>query len=250
MSALGTRAWVERTGGKLALFDKLSMIAQGVRARAATAKRMERGLKIRHREVADILPPDSAIAREALAMSAEVCPPFLHNHNLRAYFWARLLDEGHQPFDDEAVFVALMLHDFGLTDQYRLHGSSEQCFTIVGARAVDDLAAKHRWSDRSAALAAQAITLHLNVAIADRHGREAQLVRMGSGGDVAGLGLDQLQADQISDVVGAYPRHGFKQQIIPVLMREVDERPCCRIAFMVNKLGFGQLVTKTGAFQD
>lgn len=250
MTSLGTRAWVERTGGKLALFDKLSMIAQGVRAKAATRKRMERGLKIRHCEVADILPPDTAIAREALAMSAEVCPPFLHNHNLRAYFWARLLDDGSQSFDDEAVFVALMLHDFGLTEKYRLTGSKEQCFTIVGARAIDELAAKHLWSDRRAALAAEAITLHLNVSVAERHGREAQLVRMGSGGNVAGLGLDQLHADQIAGVVAAHPRHGFKQQIMPVLMREVDERPCCRIAFMVDKLGFGDLVTSTGAFRE
>lgn len=43
MTSLGTRAWVEYTGGKLALFDKLSMIAQGLRAKAATRKRMERG---------------------------------------------------------------------------------------------------------------------------------------------------------------------------------------------------------------
>jgi hypothetical protein len=94
MAALGTRKWVEQSGGQLAFLDRMTKIADGVRARAATQKRMKAGVKVRHREVADVLPPDSAIAREALALSEEACAPFLHNHNLRAYFWARLLDDG------------------------------------------------------------------------------------------------------------------------------------------------------------
>lgn len=250
MATMGTRAWVERTGGKLAWTDRLSMIAEGVRMRAATSRRIKAGIKLRHREVKDILPPDSAIAREAVAMSAEACAPYLHNHNLRAYFWARLLDDGAKPFDDEATFVALMLHDFGLTDAHRLQGDEESCFTIVGARAVDGLAARHAWTDKRAAIAAQAITLHLNVTIADRFGREAQLVRAGSGADVAGLGLDVLHRDQIDAVIGLYPRHTLKRQIESPLSQEARERPCCRIAFMQRKLGFGALIQGAPMFAE
>ncbi len=211
---------------------------------------MKAGLKLRHREVDNILPPDSAIARAAVAISASACPPFLHNHNLRAYFWARLLDGDSRPFDDEALFVALMLHDLGLTDGHRLHGAREQCFTIVGARAADALGAAHGWSGPRAALAAQAITLHLNVAVADRHGKEAQLVRAGSGADVAGIGLDVLHGDQIEAVVARYPRHGLKQAIQAPLHREATERPCCRIAFMQARLGFAALIRSAPMFAD
>jgi hypothetical protein len=52
-----------------------------------------------------------------------------------------------------------------------------------------NLAARHHWDDARAHLAANAITLHLNVTVGDEHGKEAQMVRAGSGGDVAGLGL-------------------------------------------------------------
>jgi hypothetical protein len=38
---------------------------------------------------------------------------------MRSYFWAHLLDEDTKPFDDEAVFTALMLHDLGLTEHGR-----------------------------------------------------------------------------------------------------------------------------------
>ena len=250
MGRIGTFEWVEQTGGKLGLADKLTIVAQGVKAKAATNKRMKAGVRIRHKEVEDILPPDSAIAREALAMCEEASAPFLFNHCLRAYFWARLLDDGSQPFDDEATFVALMLHDMGLTDTHHLTGQTQQCFTIVGARMADDLAHKYSWSDKRADLAANAITLHLNIVVADVHGREAQLVRMGSGADVAGLGLDVLHDDQVHAVCAKHPRLNMKQEILSVLDIEAQNRPGCRIAFMNQKLGFRTLITRAPMFAE
>ena len=250
MAKLGTLSWLERTGGKLAWHDRLTMIAQGVRARVETRKRLTSGLKVRNLEVADILPPDSLIAREATAICQDASAPYLFNHCLRAYFWARLLDDGRQTFDDEAVFTALMLHDMGLTDDYRLSSGKEQCFTVVGARKASTLAAKHGWSDQRATLTAEAISLHLNVIVASRHGKEAKMVRVGSGGDVAGLGLDVLQTDQIESVVARYPRLDLKQEILKPLSIEADERPCCRIAFLKNKLGFADLIQRAPMFSS
>ncbi|OYU33767.1 HD domain-containing protein [Novosphingobium sp. PASSN1] len=250
MKQLGTLQWLEQTHGRLGLRDKLALVAQGVKARAATRKRMGASVKFRHREVDDILPPDSAIAREAMAMCEAASAPFLFNHSLRAYFWARLLDDGSKPFDDEAVFTAIMLHDMGLTDAHRLQGSDEQCFTVVGARMAEELGAKHQWNDRRTALAANAITLHLNVIVDPKHGREAEMVRAGSGGDVAGLGLDVLEQDQINAVCTKHPRLNFKTSIVPVLGLEEAQRPCCRIAFMNSRLGFTDLIANAPMFSE
>lgn len=52
-----------------------------------------------------------------------------------------------------------------------------------------------------ARLAAEMITLQLNVTVGDAHGKEVQTVRTGSGGDIAGLGLGALPRAQISWVV-------------------------------------------------
>ncbi len=250
MAKLGTLSWLDRTGGKLAWHDRLAMIAQGVRARAQTKNRMASGFKIRNIEIDDILPPDSAIARESTAICQDASAPYLFNHCLRAYFWARLLDDGRHTFDDEAVFTALMLHDLGLTDGKRLSGDKEQCFIVIGARKADELAAKHGWSDKRASITAQAITLHLNVIVDPRHGKEAQMVRAGSGGDVAGLGLDVLHADQIASVVARYPRLNMKREILETLSVEADERPCCRIAFLKTKLGFTDLINRAPMFRE
>lgn len=250
MAKLGTLQWVQKTHGRLGFRDKLALVAQGVAARAATQKRMQAGTKFRFREVDDILPPDSAIAREAMAMCEAASAPFLFNHSLRAYFWARLLDDGSVPFDDEAVFTAIMLHDMGITDAHRLQGASEQCFTIVGARLAEALGAKHQWDGRRTSLVANAITLHLNVIVDPKHGREAEMVRAGSGGDVAGLGLDVLEQDQIKAVCAKHPRLDFKASILPVLGIEEQQRPCCRIAFMNSRLGFADLISKAPMFAE
>lgn len=250
MAKLGTLSWVERTGGKLAWRDRIAIVAHGVRARAEASKRMKSGLKIRNIEVDDILPPDSAISREATAICQDASAPYLFNHCLRAYFWARLLDDGRQAFDDEAVFTALMLHDLGFTDGLRLSGDREQCFTIVGARKAGELAARHGWNDQRANITAQAITLHLNVIVDRSHGKEAQMVRSGAGGDVAGLDLDMLHADQIQAVVARYPRLGMKREILARISAEADVRPCCRLAFLIRRLDFTDYIRHAPAFSE
>lgn len=250
MAKTGTLDWMEATHGKLGLGDRLRLIGQGVRARAATRKRLRNNIRFRHREVDDILPPDSAIAREAMALCEAVSELFLFNHCMRSWFWARLLDDGSGPLDEEVLFTGMMLHDLGLTERFGLRGRSMRCFTLPGARMAEELAAKHDWPGARARLMAQAITLHLNVEIESRHGREAELMRAGSGGDVAGLGLDVLHADQIEAVCHKHPRLHMKREIAPVLQAEVDARPGCRIHFLINTFGFDGLIARAPMFSE
>lgn len=241
---LGTYNWVIMTGGKLAFRDRIGLVYQGVCAKLAARSQRKMGEKIRFLEVDEILPPDSPICLEAIAIAEAASPPYLFNHCLRAYFWARLMN-GAVPFDDEATFTALMLHDLGLTESYRLNGDGEQCFTLPGARAGVSLALKQGWSDKRAALIADAITLHLNVIVDDKHGREAQLVRLGSGADVAGLGMSRVGNDQIGQVLERYPRLDLKRKIAADLEMEVSERPCCRISFLYHQFDFGRYIIKS-----
>jgi hypothetical protein len=255
MAKLGTMAWLDKTKGQINWRDKLALTAQGVKAKAQTRARLEAKVKWRCLEVDDILPPDTAICREAMALCETQSPPYMYHHALRAYFWARLLNDRQTPFDDEAVFSALMLHDMGLCDHLRLEHQTDKaakaqtCFTYVGAKMAEGLALKHDWSERRALATANAISLHLNVSIEDEHGREAQLVRLGSGADVAGLGLDILHKDQIDEVTKRFPRLDMKRQITNTLLHEVNQRPCCRIAFLYQRLGFDRLI-KSAPFLD
>lgn len=240
MSDFGTLAWIDRTGGRLDLLDRLRLMAAGVRARAA-AKRLPARL-LADRRVEDILPPDSAIAREALTLCRDASPVFLFNHCLRAYFWARLLDREPGKIDSEALFVAMMLHDLGLAPRHRLDPLRDACFAATGAREAEALALRHGWSAPRARVTADAIALHLNVVVDHRHGPEARLVRLGSGADVAGFGLKLLSREQIAAVVRRYPRHGLKEELAALLHSEAGYHCGCRMAFLWRRFDFGRLV--------
>ena len=149
MTSMGTVDWVHRRGGDLAFSERLKFFYHGIRALAATKKRIRQSTKFRHMEFEDIVPPDSSIAMEAMAFCRETSEPFLFNHCLRSYFWARLLDDGSGPVDQEVLFTALMLHDIGMNEGYVLDPSDKyKCFTIVGARIARDLAMRHGWSTK------------------------------------------------------------------------------------------------------
>ena len=247
MPALGTWAWLESTGGRLRRRDRLSLLAQAVLAQARARWSSGRGRPAANIEMEQILPPDSAICIAAEAICAEASEPFLFNHCMRAYVWARLLND--QPsFDDEALYVSLLLHDLGLTERYR--SQFGECFTLSAAREANRLAIAHGWDDRRARLVADAIALHLNVTVAARHGPEAQLVRIGSGADVAGFRLDRLSAGQRHAVVERFPRLGMKCEIDSALQRQVDTCPDCRIAFAYRRLDFGRMIRRTKMFAE
>ncbi len=250
MTKIGTVEWLNAGKGRLSWRDKMTLLAHGMQAKASTRKRLSSGNRFLTPDLDEIQPPDSTIAREAMALCGEASAPFLYNHCLRSYYWARLLDDSSEPFDDEAVFTALMLHDMGLTEQYRLHHTEHQCFTVVGARMADALAEKHHWSDKRANIVANAITLHLNVIVDASHGKEARMVRSGSGADVVGMGLNRLHGEQIQAVCGKHPRLGMKRRMRSTLRIETQERPDSRIAFLTHRFRFDQLILATSVFDE
>lgn len=245
MSAgFGTWGWLQETGGKLGRRDRLRLIAQGVRAQAV-ARLSGRSLEaVRHIELDDIAPPDSAVATAAEALCREASEPWLYHHALRAWYWGRLLDDGAQQLDKEAVYVAFLLHDLGLTERYRLPNDHVQCFTEPGAREAGRLARAQGWSDVRSDLVSNAIALHLNVLVDPKHGREAQVVRAGAGADIVGQNLRRIPADQRQAVLARHPRQDFKCEVDRVMRIEVVNRPCCRMAFMYGKLGFDGLIAR------
>jgi hypothetical protein len=241
VAPIGTLAWLEESQGKLSLFEEVRVVLRGVLVRARAQR--SRAAKVRLREVDEIRVPDTKAALAAIALCKQASSPALYEHCMRAYFWALLLDRGG-PFDAEALLVACALHDLGLTESHRLRGASPACFTKVGADAALGLATAHGWTDARARAAAEAIALHLNVVVGAEQGREAQLLRLGSGADVAGLGIKALHGDQIEAVLARHPRRGLKRAVGEALAREASERPRSRIGFLVRRLDFGGLVAR------
>ncbi len=227
-------AWLADTQGLLSFSARMKMLLQGIQAKLI---QMFPARPLQQLDLATLVPPDSAVCQAADQLAQQAQDPYLYNHCMRSYVWARLLN-GSTPFDHEAFFVAVVLHDLGLTSAY---ASDNHCFTHAAAIAAHDLALKHQWTEQRADVVANAISLHLNVRIDDSHGREAQLVRLGSGADVIGQHVMRLPKAQRHAVLKQYPRLDFKNHILKDL-RQASLHPCCRLSFLRNKLGFDSLV--------
>ena len=81
--------------------------------------------------------PDSALARRARELIADVAVPVLVNHSVRVYAWAvELARHDRLQFDPEILYASAMLHDIGLVPAYDLGG----CYEVDGAIAARRLA--------------------------------------------------------------------------------------------------------------
>jgi hypothetical protein len=247
--AVGTLAWAEQTGGRLDLRDRLGLLAAAVKLQIGLLPaqlRWRLGLDPDRRpalDPADVRTPDSSAARAAEAHCREVSPPYLVNHCLRAWLWARLLGaEWRLRPDEELLYVACLLHDLGLTPHYSGGPTDAPCFAVRGAEAARALVAGESWPVARGALLAEAITLHLNVSVGREHGVEAHLLNAATALDVTGLRCWEVPPSARQAVVARVPRLQMKRELWPVWKAEADAHPECRGAFLNRYLQFGSRV--------
>ena len=64
---------------------------------------------------AGLVPPDSALARDAEVAAQDLLTPVLLNHSSRAYTWGAAIAALHGiTFDRELLYLAAMFHDTGI----------------------------------------------------------------------------------------------------------------------------------------
>jgi hypothetical protein len=207
----------------------------GTFARALTVGRPYRDLQ--RLDLERIVYPDSACARAATEKLESLSTPALANHSHRSYIWASLLGQlDRTRWDPEILFVAMMLHDLGLTES--VHGSctAAQCFTLDAVHAAGDVFALT--SPPRAEQMRRAVVLHLNASISgERHGWEAHYVRAGAALDILGHRFGELPTTAVDTTLQRYPRLNLKNEIVNWVAREARLRPRSRMA-VLNRLGF------------
>jgi HD domain len=166
--------------------------------------------------------PDSALSRDALELARELEPEFLFNHSLRTFLLARLIGDARAlPFDEEALFVAAILHDVGLAEAY----DGDERFEVEGADAARALCLDHRMDDRRAELVWDAIALHTSTGIATRKQPEVALVHLGAGADLIGSNLDGVHPARVEEVMAAHPRLGVVRAFVSALAAQIAAKP-------------------------
>jgi hypothetical protein len=175
--------------------------------------------------------PDSALARQARELIADVAEPFLVNHSVRSYAWAvELARHDELRFDPEILYVSALLHDIGLVPAYDLGG----CFEVDGAIAAGQLVRDAGQPDDRARVIYDVIALHMNEDLPPDSAPEVVLLWDSTGTDVTGDRFTDVQPSIIPGLLAAYPRLDFKRDFAALFVDQASRKPTCSVAEMVN----------------
>jgi hypothetical protein len=166
--------------------------------------------------------PDSELARKATSLVARVHSPALLNHVHRSWWFADFLGQKRGlKYDREVVYLAALMHDLGLTQEF----AADQRFEVDGADAASRFLLDNGYADAKAQLVWDAIALHSSAGIADRKQAEIALIFMGAHVDVMGLFLDEITPSLIDDTLALYPRLGMKAAFTAAVAEVARKKP-------------------------
>lgn len=178
-----------------------------------------------------VLVPDSALARRARELIADVAAPFLVNHSVRSYAWAiELARHDGLQFDPEILYVSAVLHDIGLVTAYDLGG----CFEVDGAIAAEQLARDAGEPEARVRAIYDVIALHNNETLPPDHASEVVLLWDSTGVDVTGDRLTDVRPAIIPGLLAAYPRLDFKPEFAALFVDQATRKPTCPAAEMAS----------------
>lgn len=171
--------------------------------------------------VAGVTLPDTEVAQLAFLTAQRVSPPYLTNHCVRTYLFGSLLANAKRlRIDSEVFFLACMLHDLGLTEHY----AGPLPFEIEGAILAKAILKDAGYSPRKAEIVWDGIAMHTQT-IADFKRPEIRFVSAGASADVTGLGIGDLDAEDVTDVLRHFPRLNMKQAFVNTCADIVQRYP-------------------------
>lgn len=198
------------------------------------------GTRLSLHDVERLRVPDSPAARAAEELAVSACTRSLVHHGIRSYAWGALLGLAEERrFDAEVLYVAGLLHDIGLMEEYDRGG----CFEADGEAAARELLLSVGWAPDRANQAAHAIRDHWDGPESEEE-VESLLLAYGTSVDVSGWRLDAFDESTVDVVVGTAPREGFKTHFIELVERQAKAKPHCRVRQAVDN-GFADRVLAT-----
>ncbi len=171
--------------------------------------------------VAGIAIVDSKIAMEATKLAQEASPPFLFNHAARTFLFGALTGKASGlKVDHELLYIACILHDIGLTEQF----VGDLPFEIQGAQVASRFLEEHGLAKDKSAIVWDGIAMHAS-AIGEFKQPEIALVGAGAGADVLGPDFSVIKKADVSEVARAFPRLKFKSEFVRTCAGVVREHP-------------------------
>ncbi|MCV7077670.1 HD domain-containing protein [Mycobacterium szulgai] len=234
LDAIGTIEWTECTGGQLSRAEQIALVRpllgghRGIIAgRIAMMLRLHAGRR-NSIDPSSLIPPDSALARDAEAAARDLLSPAVLNHSYRSFAWgATLAAVDGIAFDRELFYVACLFHDTGIPSTV-----PEVDFTVRSAAMVRTFLRAHEVNPEDQRVVTNAIALHHTPGVGLDHGPEAFLLSAGAAVDVFGLRSNYIPDVVRAAVVREYPRLGFKREFAGLFRAEARQVPRGRASYL------------------
>jgi hypothetical protein len=246
----GSIGWTERTGGVLTARECLMLARPLLRGElSVVAGRLAMVLRVHSGRRSSIdpvslVPPDSALARDAEVAAQDLLTPALRNHSSRAYTWgAAIAALDGVTFDRELLYVAAMFHDTGLPSPV-----PDVDFTVRSAALAREFTDRHHVPADSRELVANAIAMHYTPGVGLESGAEAYLLSVGASLDVVGLRSNEIPDAVRRSVIQEYPRLGFKREFAGLVRAEAKQVPRGR-PWYVHRFAMGDLSIRLAPFR-
>ncbi|MDX3097925.1 HD domain-containing protein [Streptomyces sp. ME01-24h] len=173
--------------------------------------------------IAGVEIPETAAVAEATRLMQEMTSPLIYHHSRRVFAFgvlhARRL--GLKP-DPELLYLSAMFHDTGLSTPF---SDAEQRFEVDGADHARTFMLDHGFPAAATDVVWTAIALHTTPGIPGRMGPEIAVTSLGVLTDVLGLGLDELDRDQVDEITAVHPRDDFKNEFLRAYVEGLKRRP-------------------------
>ena len=167
--------------------------------------------------------PETAAVAEATRLVRETTSPLIYHHSRRVFLFgllhARMV--GVRP-DPELLYLAAVFHDTGLSMPF---SDVVQRFEVDGADHARAFLLERGFPAAAAETVWSAIALHTTPGIPERMGPEIASTRLGVLTDTIGLGLADMETDQLAEILAAHPRGDFKHEFLQAFVDGLKDRP-------------------------
>jgi len=174
------------------------------------------------RTIAGVLVSDTPLISRAIEQARLHSEPYLFNHVMRSWLFAvKIAEQRNVAHDAEVLAVATVLHDLGLAKTF----AGPLRFEVEGANAARRFAQGEGVDGRRAQLIWDGVALNSTPSIALYKDIEVSLCTAGIGLDWGGWGYESLPAEQIAEIIDAFPRLEMKQRFARAVCWVVETRP-------------------------
>lgn len=171
----------------------------------------------------EIAVPDTAACSAALEVATAYYSPALLNHSVRSYLWAAAYGTANKiEFDAELLYVAAILHDLGLVEEF---DNPSLSFEVSGGHLAWVFGAAAGWPAERRVRASDVIIAHMADDVDVEADPEGHLLELSTALDISGRSPDAIPAELRAEVLEQYPRLGLAEEFVECFKGQAARKP-------------------------